>query len=81
MSSQALAELLEQRRAALEALPGVVGTAVGAGVGGTGSDVEAIHLYVTREADAGRLCSEADRLLEGAPFALIEMEVPEAQSD
>jgi hypothetical protein len=25
--------------------------------------------------------SEADRLLEGAPVALIEMEMPEAQAD
>jgi hypothetical protein len=79
MSPEPLAELLEQRRVALEALPGVIGTAVGAG--GAGSDTLAIHLYVTRQADADRVRSEADRLLEGAPVELIEMERPQAQTD
>jgi hypothetical protein len=80
MSPDVLAELLEQRRVALEALPGVIGTAVGAGAGARG-DEPAIHLYVMRDADAGRVRSEADRLLEGAPVELIEMEMPEAQPD
>lgn len=80
MSADLLAELLDQRRAALEALPGVIGTAVGA-AGGARADQPAIHLYVTRDADAGRVRSEADRLLEGAPVELIEMEMPEAQAD
>jgi hypothetical protein len=79
MSPDPLAELLEQRRVALEALPGVIGTALGAG--GAGRDAPAIHLYVTRQADAGRVRSEADRLLEGAPVEVIEMEQPQAQTD
>jgi hypothetical protein len=77
MSADVLAELLDQRRVALEALPGVIGTAVGAG----GRDEPAIHLYVTPDADARRVHSEADRLLEGAPVELIQMEMPEAQPD
>lgn len=76
MSPDPLAELLEQRRVALEALPGVIGTALGAG-----RDAPAIHLYVTRQADAGRVRSEADRLLEGAPVEVIEIEQPQAQTD
>jgi hypothetical protein len=80
MSPHVLAELLEQRRVVLEALPGVIGTAVGASAGGAGSD-EAIHLYVTRDVDAGHVRSEANRLLEGAPVELIEMEMPQAQPD
>jgi hypothetical protein len=78
MSADPLAELLEQRRAALEALPGVVGTAVGAGAQ---SDAPAIHVYVTPETDAGRVRGDADRLLEGAPVEVIAMDQPQAQSD
>jgi hypothetical protein len=78
MSHDVLAHLLEQRRAVLEALPGVVGTAVGAGAGG---DEPAIHLYVTAQADADRVRGEAGRLLEGAPVEVIEIERPEAQND
>ena len=72
MPPPGLAELLEQRRAALEALPGVVGTAVGA---------EAIHVYVAPGTDTARLRPEAERLLDAAPVELIEATMPEAQSD
>jgi hypothetical protein len=78
MSHDVLAQLLEQRRVAVEALPGVVGTAVGAGAE---SDEPAIHLYVTPQADADRVRSEAARLLEGAPVEVIAMEPPQAQTD
>jgi hypothetical protein len=78
MSDDVLAQLLEQRRAALEALPGVVGTAIGAGAGG---EEPAIHLYVAPQADADRVRGEAGRLLEGAPVEVIEMEPPQAQTD
>lgn len=74
-----LAQLLEQRRGALEALPGVIGTAVGAGL--ADSEATAIHLYVTPHSDAGRVRDEAGRLLEGAPVEVIEMEQPQAQTD
>ena len=76
MTAPALARLLDQRRAALQALPGVIGTAVGAG-----PDGPAIHLYVTRHAPAERVRSEAARLLAGAPVELIEMQMPDAQPD
>jgi hypothetical protein len=74
-----LAQLLEQRRDALEALPGVIGTAVGAG--GEGGDEPAIHLYVTPRSDAAHVRDAAGRLLEGAPVEVIEMEQPQAQTD
>lgn len=78
MSQDVLAQLLEQRRAALEALPGVVGTAVGAGAE---SDEPAIHVYVTPQTDADSVRGDAGRLLEGAPVEVIEMEPPQAQTD
>ncbi len=74
-----LAQLLEQRRVALEALPGVIGTAVGAGP--AGGEEPAIHLYVTPQSDAAHVRLEAGRLLEGAPVEVIEMEQPQAQTD
>lgn len=70
--SSALAELLDRRRDALEALPGVIGTAVGE---------SAIHLYVTPDADAGRLRPEAERIVGGAPVELVQMHMPEAQPE
>lgn len=78
MTAPALARLLEQRRAALESLPGVIGTAVGAG---DGDGEPAIHLYVTRIAPADEVRSEAAKLLDGAPLELIEMQMPDAQPD
>jgi hypothetical protein len=78
MSHDVLAQLLEQRRVALEALPGVVGTAVGAGAE---SGEPAIHLYVVPQTDTDRVRSEAARLLEDAPVEVIEMEPPQAQTD
>ena len=79
MSDPALAQLLEERRAALEALPGVIGTAIGAHH--AGSEQEAIHVYVTRQADASRVRSEAERMLGDVPVETIEMDMPAAQSD
>ena len=76
MTAPALARLLEQRRAALESLPGVIGTAVGAGDG-----EPAIHLYVTRTAPADEVRSEAAKLLDGAPLEVVEMQMPDAQPD
>ena len=72
MPTPDLAELLDQRRAALEALPGVVGTAVGA---------QAIHVYVSPAADQQRLRQDSQALLGAVPVELIAMTVPEAQSD
>jgi hypothetical protein len=74
MSHDVLAQLLEQQRVALEALPGVIGTAVG-------GEEPAIHVYVTPQADAERVRGEAGRLLEGAPVEVIAMEPPQAQTD
>jgi hypothetical protein len=74
-----LAQLLEQRRIELEALPGVIGTAVGAAA--AGGDEPAIHVYVTPQSDAARVRDEAGRVLEGAPVEVIEMEQPQAQTD
>ena len=73
MTATALARLLEQRRPALESLPGVVGTAVGAG--------PAIHLYVTDQAHVDHVRSEAAKLLDGAPLEVVEMQMPDAQPD
>ena len=74
-----LAQLLEQRRVELEALPGVIGTAVGAGLA-DGAET-AIHLYVTPRSDTARVRAEAGRVLAGAPVEVIEMEQPQAQTD
>lgn len=76
MTEPGLARLLEERRAALEALPGVIGTAVGAG-----ADGPAIHLYVSSEAEPGRVGEEAARLLPDAPIEVIGVDMPEGQSD
>ena len=81
MSSSALAELLERRRPALEALPGVVGTAIGHGADTSAGERPAIHVYVTPGTDAGHVRAEAGRLLGDAPVELVEMDVPEAQPD
>lgn len=76
MTIPGLARLLEQRRAALEALPGVIGTALGAG-----GDGPAIHVYVSRQVELARVRAEAERLLADAPIELIEIDRPEAQPD
>ncbi len=72
MPAPDLSELLERRRAALEALPGVVGTAVAE---------DSIHVYITPAADRQRLEQDAQGLLGGAPVELIAMTAPEAHSD
>jgi hypothetical protein len=79
MIPPALSDLLEQHRAALEALPGVIGTAVGLSADQPGGELPAIHVYVTPAADAARVRAEAERLLGDAPVEVIEMEMPEAQ--
>jgi len=81
MTPPVLVELLEQRRSALEALSGVVGTAIGLSADDPRGERPAIHIYVTRAADAGRVRSEVERLLGDAPVELIGMEMPEAQAD
>lgn len=81
MSARGLDELLEERRDAVEGLPGVIGTAVGAGFRGPGADASAIHVYVATGVDADRVRAQAERLLEAASVEVIEMEMPEAQPD
>jgi len=80
MPDRDLHELLDQHRNALEGLPGVIGTAVGASLRGDRADALAVHLYVTPGVDTDGVRAEADRLLEGAPVEVIETEMPEAQS-
>ena len=81
MPSRGLSELLERRRQAVEALPDVIGTAVGTSSRGPGPDALAIHVYVAPGVDADRVHAEAERLVEGAPVEIIEMERPQAQSE
>jgi hypothetical protein len=78
MTSSSLARLLEQRRPALEALPGVIGTAIGAR-NATSAD-EVIHVYVLRDVDRAQVRSEAERLL-GEPVNVVEIDMPAAQTD
>jgi hypothetical protein len=79
MPARSLADILEERRDAVEALPGVIGTAVGASAKDAGAGESAIHVYVAPDAEAERVRAEAERLLEGAPVELLDMERPEAQ--
>jgi hypothetical protein len=72
MPERRLEELLEDRRAAVEGIAGVIGTAVGS---------RAIHVYVTPGTDTDRVRPEAERALDGAPVEVIEMEMPEAHPD
>jgi hypothetical protein len=81
MPARGLDELLEERRDAVEGLAGVIGTAVGASLRGSGADALAIHVYVNPGADANRVRAEAERLLEGASVEVIETEMPQAQPD
>ena len=81
MPSHGLDELLEERRDAVEGLPGVIGTATGASLRSPAADALVIHVYVAPGVDADRVRAEAERLLEGASVEVIEMEMPEAQPD
>jgi hypothetical protein len=81
MSACALDELLQDRREAVEALPGVVGTAVGASLRGPGADGLAIHVYVSPGVDTDHVRAAAERLLDTSPVEVIETEMPEAQAD
>jgi hypothetical protein len=78
MTASSLVRLLEQRRPALEALPGVIGTAIGAR--DEAGSAEAIHVYVSRDVNPARVRSESERLL-GVPVEVIEIDMPAAQSD
>jgi hypothetical protein len=81
MPSRSLDELLEERRDAVEGLPGVIGTATGVSLRSPATDAPAIHVYVAPGVDANSVRAEAESLLEGASVEVIEMEPPEAQPD
>jgi len=81
MPARDLEKLLEQRRDAVESLASVIGTAVGASLRGAGADALTVHVYVAPGADTGAVHADAERLLDGAPIEVIEMEMPTAQPD
>lgn len=72
MPTDDLHAVLEERRDAIERLPSVIGTAVGAST---------VHVYVRPGTPGDPVRAQAERVLGGVPVEVIEMEPPEAQPD
>lgn len=70
-----LAEILERHADELQALPGIVGYAIGAGSSGE----PAIHVYVDSEEASERSGPAARELLAPAPVEVIGMSPPKAE--
>jgi hypothetical protein len=75
IAGMSLVEVLERRGDELQALPGVVGYAIGVASSGE----PAIHVYVESEAAAERSTARARALLAPAPVEVITMSPPEAE--
>jgi hypothetical protein len=76
IAGMSLVEVLERRGDELQALPGVVGYAIGADSSGE----PAIHVYVESEAAAEQSAASAQALLAPAPVEVITMSPPEAEA-
>lgn len=75
IAGMSLADVLKRHGDEIQALPGVVGYAIGAGSSGE----PAIHVYVESEAAAEQSGSGARALLAPAPVEVITMSTPEAE--
>ena len=76
IAGMSLVEVLERHRDELQALPGVVGYAIGADSSGE----PVIHVYVESEATAEQSGARARALLAPAPVEVITMSPPEAEA-
>lgn len=76
IAAMSLEEILERQGGEIQAVPGVVGYAIGADTSGA----PAIHVYVESEAAAEEAGAKARTLLAPAPVEVITMSPPEAEA-